>query len=170
MYPLPCLYACRTSCPEPEGPRTAAWATFLLRKSMRWAPAFSTRHQAQCHSKRWGLHTPQKARHDGAKRPGHLMGMATARRTAPTRAPRRPAKPTAAGQHNLASTTRPGKQARNASRQPHRRVRGGGTHQHPLRHRKPAGDGLREGPPAPPQERSQRREVGPKAAAPGLRA
>ena len=36
---------------------------------------------------------------------------------------------------------------------------GGGSHQHPLRHREPSGDGFREGTPAPPQERPQRREV-----------
>lgn len=40
-----------------------------------------------------------------------------------------------------------------------RRGRGGGSHQHPLRHREPLSDGLREDPPAPAQERSQRREV-----------
>lgn len=40
-----------------------------------------------------------------------------------------------------------------------RRVRDGGPHQHPLRHREPCGDELQEGPPAPPQERPQRRRA-----------
>lgn len=40
----------------------------------------------------------QRACRDGTKRTGHLTGMASADSTALTRAPRRPVKPTAAGQ------------------------------------------------------------------------
>ena len=50
---------------------------------------------------------PRRARHDGTNRPGHLMGMGTAHRTASRQAPRRPAKPTADGQRDRTSTRRP---------------------------------------------------------------
>lgn len=61
----------------------------------------------------------------------------------------------------------PIRSASSASRRPISLSR---PHQHPLRHRELPGDGFRGKPSASPQERPQRREVGPQAFAPGLQA
>lgn len=59
---------------------------------------FSAHHQTQCHSERRCLHTLLRTRHDDSKHHGHLVGMATAHRTASTGATRRPMKPPATSQ------------------------------------------------------------------------
>lgn len=84
--------------------------------------AFSTRHQAQCRGERRASTCPADTPR-WREAPGHLMGMATARRTAPTRAPRRPAKPQAAGQRTAPPPDMPRCSRHAAPRsKPHRRI------------------------------------------------
>lgn len=175
--------------PSPKA-RTAAWANLLVKriKAVEQQPSQpTTRHNALVNAGPSHAAVSMPRRHEAPRAPhgyGHRTSHSTSarrpahRNTVPRSKPHRHGRREArlrGHRHQVRGLRHTQGRARPEALRAHRsglprRVRGGGPHQHPLRHREPPGDGFREGLPAPPQERPQRQEIGSKATPRGLRA